>query len=493
MLNNLKIKYKVLIFPVLFVFIFSVVYFTSLSLQTKNKRLLKKTEEIYLPNIELSIQLKTQLSTVQHTLQGAVASADEFKLEDADTLSENISNLCVLLNEKAEASSLADSITSIYTDYYTNAREVSVAMIDGDFSEELSPKITQMITQYNLVDSLIKVLEVSSKEQAELHFRDIENNYDRLKQINLIINIIGVLIFIIVSYFVQKSIINPIKKTVSYLDKISNKEINFQINDDRKDEMGTLYHSIDLINNNLREIVSSINETSKTVLAASEQLGVTALNISERASSQAGTTEEIASSMEEMLSTIASNTEKAVDTSKIANQSTTEMEESHKIFEEMIESTLTINKRISVISEIADKTDILSINAAIEAARSGEAGKGFAVVAQEIRKLADKTKIASEEIEQISLSGQGISQIAREKLQLLIPEIAKSAKYVENIMYASLEQQNGVESINQAMQQLMDITNNNSASAEEMSVSAEQLSSQAEQLRELISVFKIKK
>ncbi len=491
MLKNLKIKHKVIIFPVLFVFIFSFIYFTSLSLRNKNKHLLKKTEEIYLPNIELSIQLKTQLSTVQHTLQGAVASADEFKLDEADTLSKDIRNLCVLLNEKAEGSNLADSITSIYSDYYTNAREVSMAMIDGDFSEELSPKITQMIMQYNLVDSLIDVLEITSKEQAKSHFRDIENNYDSLGQTNLLINIIGLLIFIIVSYFIQKAIVNPINKTVTYLDKISKKEINFQIDDDRKDEIGTLYRSINVINTNLIDIVSGIQETAKTVLSASEQLGVTALDISERASSQAGTTEEIASSMEEMLSTIASNTEKAVDTSKITNQSTSEMKKSNRIFEEMIESTLTINKRISVISEIAGKTDILSINAAIEAARSGEAGKGFAVVAQEIRKLADKTKIASEEIEQISLSGQGISKIAREKLQLLIPEVAKSAKYVENIMYASIEQQNGVESINQAMQQLMDITNNNSASAEEMSVSAEQLSSQAEQLRELISVFKL--
>jgi len=133
----------------------------------------------------------------------------------------------------------------------------------------------------------------------------------------------------------------------------------------------------------------------------------------------------------------------------------------------------------------------LSINAAIEAARAGEAGKGFAVVSNEIRKLADKTKTASDKITKLSKNGQDISRIAGKALEKVIPEIIKSAELVNNIVSASREQQSGVEMINTSIQQLTETTNENSASAEEMSASAEELSAQAEQLKELISIFKI--
>ncbi|MEA3450657.1 MAG: methyl-accepting chemotaxis protein, partial [Bacteroidota bacterium] len=199
----------------------------------------------------------------------------------------------------------------------------------------------------------------------------------------------------------------------------------------------------------------------------------------------------IATSMEQILAMINSNTQNAIITGKTSKKTANEMKQSNEIFVKTIKSVSEISKKISIITEIAVKTDILSINAAIEAARAGEAGKGFAVVAHEIRKLADKTKTASDEITKLSQSGQDISKIAGEKLSKTIPEIIKSAELVGNIVSAGKEQQSGVENINTSIQQLTEITNENSASAEEMSSSAEQLSAQAEQLKELISVFKI--
>ena len=156
-----------------------------------------------------------------------------------------------------------------------------------------------------------------------------------------------------------------------------------------------------------------------------------------------------------------------------------------------LDSVNKISNKISIISEIADKTDILSINAAIEAARAGDAGKGFAVVAQEIRKLADITQIAAKEIGELSKTNQNISQISSKQLEKVIPEIIRSAELVNDIVVGSKEQQSSIESINNAILQLTESTNENSASAEEMSASAEELSAQAEQLKELISVFKI--
>ncbi len=195
--------------------------------------------------------------------------------------------------------------------------------------------------------------------------------------------------------------------------------------------------------------------------------------------------------MEQMFATIISNTENAKNTSKISTNSAKRMTQSNSIIMETIKSISKISQEILLIKDISLQTNMLSLNASIEAARAGEAGKGFSVVAQEIRKLSETTKQASITIDALSLKGQSNSQIAVKALDKLVPEIVKSAKLIMNIALASQEQQGGVEAINNSIQQLTDITNENSASAEQMSLSAEELTAQAKQLKNLVSVFNL--
>ena len=324
---------------------------------------------------------------------------------------------------------------------------------------------------------------------------DISNMKSTIKtttSVNLLIGIvliilIVILIIVLTNIYIRK----PLDRAVGAIRKISNNEINFQIEEYREDEIGELFNSVNEINKNFKKILSTIKDTADGVLSAGNELSTASQLLSERASEQSSTTEEIAASMEQMLAIISSNTEKAEYTGKISAKSAKETENSNTVLQETINSVSKISDKITIISEIAGKTDILSINAAIEASRAGDSGKGFAVVATEIRKLADKTKKVSEEIDNLSRRGQDISKLAGEKLTNLIPEIIESAKLVKNIVVASREQQDGVVAINSSIQQLTQISNENSASAEEMSSSAEELSSQAQQLKELISIFKI--
>jgi len=229
MLGNLKFRYKILIFPILFAIISIVTYLVSANFQRKNELLLEQTENIYMPSIEISIKLKNKFTATKRSLMDAVAAGDEVKLEETDTIVRDLSKLCDLLDKTIGKSTHTDSIRDLYNKYYLNAKEVSSGMIAGDFSEELSTKMATMGTLYNKVDTLISNLEVRSKEQASSHFRNIDENSHSASYANIAVVIAGILITLIVSYLIINAIVGSIRSLIAYMRRISdNKDIDFR-------------------------------------------------------------------------------------------------------------------------------------------------------------------------------------------------------------------------------------------------------------------------
>jgi len=329
---------------------------------------------------------------------------------------------------------------------------------------------------------------------AASFYEDILFKYLNKVRISIIIGVlIAVAIFIFIVTFVVRNVARAINKGVEFAQRVADGDLTATIDIDQQDEVGVLAKALNTMIVKLREIVESVEMSADNIASASLEMSSSSQEMSQGASEQASSAEEVSSSMEEMASNIQQNTDNAQQTEKISIKAAEGMKVVMNSAQENRKSINNIAEKISIINDIAFQTNILALNAAVEAARAGEHGKGFAVVANEVRKLAERSKVAADEIDVLSKSSVKVNEEVATLMEEIAPEIEKTARLVQEISAASLEQNSGADQVNSAIQQLNQVTQQNAAASEELATSSEELASQAEQLKQNITYFKIGK
>ena len=367
--------------------------------------------------------------------------------------------------------------------------------------------------------------------QLQLDRRDQESAQARNMQIGC--TLLAMILGIIAAVIITRQITRPLQETMAVVDRIASGDLSQTMVVTRRDELGVLQQGIQRMGTTLRELIGGIRDSVVQIASAAEELSAVTEQTSAGVNSQKVETDQVATAMHEMSATVAEVARNAEQASEAASTADKEARAGDKVVSEAIgqierlaaevvrssdamtlleQESDKIGKVMDVIKAVAEQTNLLALNAAIEAARAGEAGRGFAVVADEVRGLAQRTQQSTEEIENLVAALQNgtrqVSSIMLSSRELTVSSVQLSRKAgtslnsitqtVSNIqamnqqIAAAAEEQSAVaEEISRSIVNVRDVSEQTASASEETAASSIELARLGNQLQMMVSHFRV--
>ncbi|GLI37321.1 methyl-accepting chemotaxis protein [Geobacter hydrogenophilus] len=368
-----------------------------------------------------------------------------------------------------------------------------------------------------------------------IYIDDVEKDISKVRWMFLALNGLMALISLLLAYFVSRGITRTLGYVDTNLDDMSKGggDLTRRLAVEREDETGSLARSFNRFLDNMKEIVQRINQNAVDVAKSADHLNETAGHIAsgtERASTQSTS---VAISCEEMAATSSEIAHNCIRTVEIANRATQtaqdgsqvvshavssiqriahKVQESAKTVESLGVRSEQIGNIVGTIEDIADQTNLLALNAAIEAARAGEQGRGFAVVADEVRALAERTTKATREISEMIKSIQqetksavaameeGVHEVEKgtaeagrsgEALEEILAQVAELTSQINQIATAAEQQSATTNEISKSMYEITAVISDASGSSQNTANAASQLAGMADELKRIVAQFRM--
>jgi len=394
-----------------------------------------------------------------------------------------------------------------------------------------SPDLVRSLEEqmYTVATRTVDLMEeLKYTEQAQL-----QQVYDLAIKEIAIVTLIALLTAITLAWVLTRSITGPINEAVGIANKVASGDLTVNVQSQRGDEFGQLLAAFGTMITNLRELIREIETGASSIASSSEELSTVTNQTSKGVADQQSQTDQVATAMNEMVSTVNEVAQSAEAAFEAANQASEKSGHGEKAVRETLDLVADLNQQSSnvmellnglqtetnnigtvldVIKSVAEQTNLLALNAAIEAARAGEQGRGFAVVADEVRSLAQRTQSSAAEIETLITNlvnsaetsvasmetGTKLAEQTLERAQLAGTAIQEMSEGVEEIRRhnsqiatAAEEQSSVAEEINQNVTLIRDVGDQSAASTEQVSAASEELARLAEGLNTQVARFKV--
>ena len=393
-------------------------------------------------------------------------------------------------------------VEGLYKDQtYSQAIDQAFSALQTDIQQfiALGAQLSSERQQYSKIShewmSLVESTASTLDKQIATQLVDIEKTRRSTQALIIGCAILGILLSTIILAIVRVMIIwlGNMRSTMLKL-------AEGQLNVDIEQQQAGFFNGEDLIEINaamvqlverFSDVITQISNNTQLVAETSKEITGSAENISRGANDQATSVEETSASIEQMSATVAQNNKNANMTKNLAMETAESASASGRAVMDMVNAMRNIADKVSIIDDIAYQTNLLALNASIEASRAGEEGRGFAVVAAEVRKLAERSKLAASEVIEMANNTVQVSEQAGNQLMQILPNIDRTSELVQEISAASEEQSSGLHEITFAISQLDKVAQHNAAAALQLTKMANEMDTSIDKLGKAIRFFNI--